>query len=415
MESLNPSVRTGAYLAMLLAVASASAGTEGSEKTKPGYHTKHFRIRPSLSITQEYDDNVFTTDRHTRSDWITLASPSIKIDSTWAEHSLRFKAGAESATYWEYDGEDYVDYWGSGEGRYRIGDHTDLFAGLGVSFEHEGRDAPDSALGQLEPTTYRVYSADAGLRTRHGDIGLRMGGTYKNIDFDNASAVTGRIINDDRDRELVGAGMRVSRRLDGLRQIFLQLQYDERNYDLRRDQLGFERSSEGYRAAIGLSHNWNNGNKLETYVGNISQDYEDARFDNVQELDFGGRLTLLPGGENRITAQLQRSLDETTEPGSPGYINTSISGRLEHRGSPRMTPYLNLGYSDYDFLQTGRKDQTYSVGVGLKYFVTRNTSIVLGANHRTRESNDRGRTAGSNDFDQTSVFLNLTSRLYPLR
>ncbi len=154
---------------------------------------------------------------------------------------------------------------------------------------------------------------------------------------------------------------------------------------------------------------------MEAYIGIISQDYEDSRFDDVRKLDFGGRLSLILAHSNRIRMRLQRSLDETTEPGNPGYINTSISGRREHRRSPRLTPYLNLGYSDYDCLETGHTDKTYSAEAGLKYFVTCNTHIVLGSSHRSRDSNDRGRTVGSNDFDQTSGFLNLTARLYPLR
>ena len=413
MARWDASIGGGALTAMLLA--STAIGAKDADIEKPGYHTKHFRIRPSLSITQKYDDNVFTTDRNTRSDWITLVSPSVKIDSIWEQHSLRFSAGAESASYWDYDGEDYLDYWGSGKGRYRIGDNTDLFAGLGVSYEHEGRDSPDAPLGQLEPTTYRAISADIGVRARYGDNGLRMGGTYENLDFDNAPTASGRIINDDRDRVLLGVGMRIARRLGEQRRVFLQLQYDQRDYDLRRDQLGFERSSEGYRAALGLMQEWDESNSLEVYLGTIGQDYDDERFDNVREPDFGGRLVLASEQGSRITVQLQRSLDETTEPGSPGYINTSISGRFEHRGSPRMTPYLNLGYSDYDFMDTGRTDRTYSAGAGLKYFVTRNTHVVLGASHRARDSNDKGRMVGSNDFDQTTIFLNLTSRLYPLR
>jgi len=39
---------------------------------------------------------------------------------------------------------------------------------------------------------------------------------------------------------------------------------------------------------------------------------------------------------------------------------------------------------------------------------------VLGARHRSRDSNDKGLPVGSDDFDETSVFLGFTSRLYPL-
>ncbi|MEE4217326.1 MAG: outer membrane beta-barrel protein, partial [Xanthomonadales bacterium] len=84
------------------------------------------------------------------------------------------------------------------------------------------------------------------------------------------------------------------------------------------------------------------------------------------------------------------------------------------RVSPRFIPYLNLGYSYYDFLETGRKDRTYSAGAGLKYFVARNTYVVLGASHAYRNSNDKGLFLLSNDFRNTGVFLNFTALLYPL-
>lgn len=416
MERPNTSFKTGvlAATALVLAIGSAFAETPAPTNGKPGYHTENFRIRPSLSITQNYNSNVFTTDRHTRSDWITLASPTIKIDSTWSEHSLRMQAGAESGTYWEYDREDYLDYWGSTEGRYDIGVDTHLFAGLGYHYGHEGRDAPDSPAGQLEPTTYRSIDANAGVKTTLGDTSYRMGGTYETLDFDSTPAVSRRIINDDRDRKVTGLGIRATHRLDEKNRIFAQAMYEERDYDLNTDQFGFKRSSDGYRTAVGLIREWGKDRKLEAYLGIIHQDYEDSRFGNISKPDFGGRVNIALDNGSKVTMKLQRSLDETTEIGSPGYLNTALSGSLEYRISPRLTPYLSLGYSYYDFLETGRADKTYSASAGLKYFVTRNAHVVLGAGHRSRDSNDKDLTFDSNDFDETTVFLNFTARLYPL-
>jgi hypothetical protein len=399
---------------LLSQVGTAIAGTSGAANRKAGYQTENFRIRPSISITQKYDDNVFTTDRDTRRDWITMVAPSLKIDSTWTNHSLRLMAGAESGTYWRYDREDYLDYWAGTEGRYTVSSNTDLFAGLGFNYEHEGRDAPDSPVAQLEPTTYRTFDANAGIKTTHGDTTYRIGGTYEDIDFDNSPGISGRVINDDRDRALIGAGIRAAHILNEKDRVFLQLRYDDRNYDRGADQFGFKRSSDGYRAAAGLMRDWAGGSNFEAYLGVISQDYEDKRFGSITKMDFGDRLTIKLDSGSKIALQLQRSLDETTETGSPGYLNTSFSGRLDHRVSPRLIPYLSLGYSNYDFLKTGRTDRTYSAGAGVKYFVTRNTHVALGTRHRVRDSNDKGLPVGSNEFDETSVFLGFTSRLYPL-
>ena len=420
MENSGASVMSGLFAAAILVLPAVAMTAEPAQEgraaaaKKPGYHSESFRLRPLLSVKQVYDDNVFGTDRHTRQDWITLVSPELKVDSTWARHSLRLRAGAESASYWEYNDEDYLDYWAGADGRFDLNQTTDLFGGLGYSYEHEGRDSPDSPARELEPITFTSFHADAGLTTGIGDTGYRMGVTYEILDFDDVPGVGGPVINDDRDRELLGVGIRVTRTLSEHSQVFVQASYDRRDYDLGSDQFGFERSSDGYRAAFGIINEWGKGNELEAYLGALHQDYDDRRFDTIRKADFGGRVTLVPDESTKIKATLQRSLDETTEIGSPGYVNTSVSGNLEHRLSPRFIPYLNLGYSHFDFQETGRKDRTYSAGAGVKYFVTRNTYVVLGASHARRDSNDKGLVLLSNDFEKTSVFLNVTALLYPL-
>lgn len=409
---------TVVVVVLLLPFCSSLAEGTGKDTTpaqkKPGYHSENFRVRPLLSIRQVYDNNVFGTDRHTRSDWITLISPQLKVDSSWSRHSLRLRAGAESGSYWEYEDEDYLDYWGSGEARFDLNENTDLFGGLGFSYEHEGRDSPDSPAREKEPTTYTSFNANAGLKTTVDDTSYRLGGTYEILDYDDVPGIGGPVINDDRDRELIGLGIRAAHQLAEDNSIFLQASYNRRNYDDKFDQFGFERSSEGYRAALGVTRDWGTGNEFEAYLGVLGQDYDDRRFDTVSKADFGGRLTLVPDKATKVRVRLQRSLEETTDIGSPGYLNTSLSGSLHHRFSPRFIPYLNLGYSYYDFLETGREDHTYSAGAGLKYFVTRNAYVVLGASHAYRNSNDKGQFLFSNDFEKTGVFLNFTALLYPL-
>ena len=381
---------------------------------KPGYHTQNFRIRPSLSITETYDDNIYATDKKTVSDWITSTTPQLSVDSTWTEHSLKFRAGADFGRYWDNDGENYLDYWASAEGRYDLNETTNLFGGLGISFEHESRDSQDATIGGLEPTTYRSDNAHAGIKTIVGDTTYRIGGTYESLNFDNVQSVGGVLINDDRDRELFGLGVRATHRLGEQYSIFAQALYDLRDYDQSPDQNGFERDSDGYRAAVGLQSDFGNGNEAEAYVGIISQDYDDSRFDSVSKMDFGGRLTLVPGESTKVTAKLQRSLNETTLAGSAGYINTALSGKIEHRISPRLIPYLSFSYQNADYLDIGREDDTYSAEAGLKYYVARNAYISTGVTHLKRDSNDKGVVFGSDDFEKNSIFLTFATQGYPL-
>lgn len=391
--------------------------TEAAKPTtarKPGYHTENFRIRPSLSITEKYDSNVFATDTDTLSDWITVISPQIRVDSTWAKHSLQFKAGADAGRYWDYDAENYLDYWASAEGRYNLTADTDLFGGAGISYEHEGRDSPDAGVGGLSPTTYRSVNAHAGVKSTFGDTTYRFGGTYEGLDFNNVPAATGVLFNDDRDRELFGVGVRATHKLNAKTEAFAQALYDVRDYDLSTDQAGFDRDSDGYSAAVGMKHDWGGGSNAEAYVGVLRQDYDDPRFNSVTRPDFAGRLNLRPGPDTKVTARLQRSLNETTVTGSPGYISTALSGKIEHRLSQRLIPHFSVSYEMADYLQSGREDEVYSAEAGVKYFLARNAYIVTGLRHVARDSNDADLLTGSNDFERNSVFLTFVTQGYPL-
>ncbi len=381
---------------------------------KPGYHTENFRVRPSLSVSETYDDNIFATDSSEQSDWITQISPQIRIDSTWDRHSLKFKAGADFGRYWEYDAENYLDYWANAEGRLNLDDGTDLFGGVGFSFEHEGRDSPDATLGGPSPTTYRSTNAHLGVKTVVGETTLRFGGTYENLDFDNVGAGSSLVFNNDRDRDLVGAGIRATHKLNAQNEVFIQALYDVRDYDMATDQYGYDRDSDGWRAALGLKSDLGGGNSVEAYLGTLHQSYEDDRFDSVDKADFGGRLTLTPGPDTKVTARVERSLNETTLFASPGYLSTAVSGRVEHRVSPRLIPQFSVYYELADYLQSDREDDFYSAEASLKYFLARNAYIVGGVRHSVRDSNDADLLSGSDDYTKNSIFLTFATQGYPL-
>ena len=384
-------------------------------KKKPGYHTSGFRIRPSVSVTETYDDNIFATDNNTESDFITVVSPRIHVDSTWDKHSLRFKFGADIGRYTEYDAENYDDYWLSVDGKYNPDQATYLFGGLGFAADHEGRDSPDAVTGGLQPTTYETRSASAGINTIQGDTTYRIGATYENLDYDNVLTSGGNtIINDDRDRDIIGLGIRATHKLSETDKVFVQALYETRDYDQRIDQDGYQRDSDGYRVSGGFKKDFGKGNKAEAYIGHISQDYDDNRFSSISEMDFGGSFTLIPMDKTLLTGELKRTLNETTQTGSSGYLYTSLSTQLEYGLAQGVIPHLKLKYAELDYQDHGREDDITSAEVGLKYYLTRHAYLTAGYRYMDYDSNDFGLTTYSNDFVDNSVFVTLTAYGYPL-
>lgn len=384
-------------------------------KKKPGHHLGNFRLRPSITLTQQYEDNVFSADSNEVSDWVIEIAPRLKLDSTWGEHSIRLDAGASIGSYLEYDSENHKDYWAKADGRYDLSTNSNLFGGISLSRKHEGRDAEDAVLGGFEPIIYYVHSAHAGIKTKVGYTTYQFGSTFESLDFRNMGSGTSILFSDDRDRDLNSYGLRATHRLNEHFSLFAQALYLTRDYDLRSDVEGYRRDSTGYRLAVGAKRTTPDGSQVEGYVGMLTQDYDDRRFQDVEEFDFGGKATFTLGQSTKISAKLDHALNETIETASPGYLFTSLSGRLEYKISPRLIPYASAGHGRSNYLQSAREENTLSAEMGVKYFVTPYAYITTGFRHSQRDSNDAGLTAGSYDFKKNSLFLGFTLLAYPLK
>ncbi|NNJ91813.1 MAG: MtrB/PioB family decaheme-associated outer membrane protein [Gammaproteobacteria bacterium] len=382
---------------------------------KSGYYVNDFRIRPSVSISEIYDDNIFATDTQSESDFITIVSPRLNVDTTWDKHSLRFKLGADLARYSEFDAENYNDYWLTLDGKYDINEVTAIFGGLGFSSKHENRDSPDAASEGLSPTTYESRNANIGIKTRYQKTTFRIGMTYEDLDFDDVFTSTGSsVINNDRDRELLGLGIRATHKLDETLDLYAQVLLDKQDYKRALDIDGFNKDSDGYRFAAGYKKDHGNGNKSEAYLGLINQDYDDSRFESISAVDIGGQVTLQPSSKSRLMAGLLRTLNETTVSGSSSYLHTALTGKLEYKISQRFIPHLKLGYAESIFKNSDREDTILSGEAAIKYYLARNASLTAGFRHVDRDSNDLDLMTGSNDYTNNSIFLTFTTQGYPL-
>ena len=387
------------------------------KRSESGYHVGNFRFLPRITLSGLHDDNIFATDSNTTTDFISIISPDISINSTWDKHSLRIKAGTDVGRYWDTPSENYEDNWFSLTGRYDFSARTNIFGGLGYIFDHEGRDSPDNDLSGINPTTYTSRDMHVGLSHETDKHSLRLGTTYEQLDYDNVPRTTGVLVNDDRDRSLLGFGVRMARKTPGGTELFVQGTYDVRDYKVNKDQNGYRRSSDGYQAAAGIKRALGKRGDIQAYAGILSHDFDDSRFDRVFKPDFAAELTLFPAKGYRFTAELDRSLYETTQAGSSAILDTSLNARLEHSFSGKLLGHVLLGYEKSDFLDIDREDDLLTAGLGLKYFLTR--QLYLAADYRMlrRDSNDRTLSgplsSDSYDFERNRFSLSLGIQPYP--
>jgi len=390
---------------------SADAGS------RDGYQIGSFTLRPEVGVSGVYDSNIFATPTDEVEDSIMLFAPALAADSSWARHKLDFDLGGAFARYSSNDDEDYDDYWASTDGRYDLSDNSNVFGGLGYSHEHEDRGSPEDEQAGDEPTVYDSSRAHAGISHAWGKLSLRLGGTYEDLKFDDAGTLT----NADRDRVVTGAGGRLSWQLHPQYTVYGQGILDQRDYDNSLDDNGYQRDSDGYRAAAGLLATFTNRFKGEAYLGYLSQAYDDPRFDDVGKPDYGGSLSWRPTPRTIVAAELERSLEETTLAGSSGYLYTALTGSVRHKLTPRMNVNAGVSAAEANYNDISREDRYYSARLGMVYYLT--TRWYMGAEYRVlvrdsssdAEVNNPASQQELEDYGRNQFFLNLGTLLYPVK
>lgn len=376
-------------LSLALFYGQATHATDSSPTiliTPEGFRVEGFRVMPNASLTENWNNNIYGTPTNEKSDTITAASASVKVNSDWARHRLDFDVGASADFYRKNDSEDVVNWWLGTDGRYDLSARSHALGGLRVSQNHEDRSSPDSAAGANDPTTYITSRAHIGFAHRLAPFTIRVGGVVENLNFDDGSSPGFDV--DWRDRNQFSIGTRFSYQLSPQNEIFFQAATDTRDYD--NEPVG--RNSDGYRLGLGLRTNRGAEFEAEGFLGHMAQDYDNIALKDVNGLYYGANLKWKPASHTRFSAGIDRAINETTysEAGTDAssHLDTSINGRVEHDINSKLSLNLSLGYSNSDYQGVTLELDELSAGAGLRYAFDRHFYLAGGYQYSNRDANN---------------------------
>ncbi len=370
---------------------------EKSEAVKK--ENSKFDFDLGLSVSEEFSDNIYSTENDKADDLITKIVPEARVTYKGEEVKISLEGRAEKAFYRSHTDEDYLDGSVGAAAEWKIGEAITLFLGGSHDWEHEERSSPDGVDG-LEPTEYREADAYAALQYKTGKLSTRLGINLNNYDFDDTpvSSVS-TINNDDRDRLQSEYGIRLGYEYEKARTVFIQGIYNQRDYVSDVDDAGFDRESHGVEINLGLSGRigpvWG-----EVSAGFLQQYYDDNAFDTVTVPDFGANITWAASPGTRVTALLDRTIEETTLSGASSYLNTTAGVRVSHRFASDLVGRTYLYLSENDYQDSDLANYVTEAGLGLRYYVTPRLYVDGGYSFEQRSSNVAG-----GDYDSHGIQL----------
>ena len=377
-----------------------------------GIRLNSFYVFPVLEFGISHDDNIFRLPEQNGrttgafvdgpvSDNILTTVGSVTVNSDWSRHALDGKAVIDLGKFDEFSGEDYsnYDFGVSGKLDVKRGSYFTGKTGFRRTDEDrnsvEDREVDPGASAEeifgIEPTSLSAQYVGVGFDYKPARLGVSLDLDYKTLDYDDVTnAFNGNVDNDDRDRTLVDALLRISYEVRPKRSIYIEGNVDSVDYDQQFDSSGIERSSDGFQSAIGMNFDLSNLLLGDVYIGHVDRDYGSPTQSDIDSTSAGANLKWFPTRLTSIDFEFSQNIEESTEASVSGYVSTVSRLGIKHELKRNIILSLGFDYTENEFTQNepNQKELEEITGydLGGTYLISRLLSTSLNFRHETRDS-----------------------------
>lgn len=380
------------------------------ERERPDYindsaRLGSFKIKPSITIEENYDSNIYATQTALKNDYITGIKPVFAVESDWSRHAISLITSADIGHYLENTHENYSDYSIGGAGRLDLLRETFLLASASTSHKHEDRGSQDAVSNAKEPTEYNQNDATISFIRSLRRISLKIDGDFSEYKYQNSVTNSGGVIqNIGRNRNQYKTTTRVGYEIIPGYEAFARGALNERDYEFTPTD-AVNRDSSGYEAELGTALNLGGKTKGEVFAGYMQQNYDSVALKDVKGMKFGGNILWNITSLTSINSAIIRGIQETTEANASAYISTLYSVELEHELLYNLLVGVNTSYNTNDYIgtnATSRADNISGAGAKIKYLMNRRASIIAKYDYSNRDSN-----INNQDYKRNMVTLGL--------
>jgi len=372
------------------------------DRTRPEYDAVGvpvggLTLYPTLAVAGGVDDNIYRAPNPTV-DSLWTVSPRLDLRSDWVANAVQLYGQLDHYAYDSHDTESRTDWIVGGLGRLDLAPGSYGRVRSSYFDTHESRTSPDLSLTALSPTRYTQAHADGTLTGQFSAFTLTGTVNYDRYDFDPTQLLGGGLVdNGDRDRNVLEVTGRASYELAPEQAVFVQLTYDNRDFDRLLDRNGYDRNSNGTRLDAGVSMMMTPLIRGTAYVGWLQQDYA-APLKDANGIDFNAQIDWF--ATELLTAHLtaSRIIDDTTIAGASSVAVSRVGASVDYELLRPLILQPYLRYADQTFEGITRDDKITEAGLEARYLMNRNMAAYAGFAFQQRATNVIGRDFSDHVF-----------------
>ena len=362
-----------------------------------------FVFYPELYSDLISSNNLFASKSNKKSDYGVKLTPSFRLRSDWNNHQLEVYASATNKRWRNFTSENTVDAETRLRGRIDITARTSIEGGARYELRHEGRGSSELPDAASRPAKTHESELFAQVNHRFNRLGFRLRGQVIRNVFEDVGLNSGAILNNrlrDYDEKLLS--LRTNYEFSPRLSLFADGGLGQREFEHRIDGNGFLQGSKSWLTALGASVELTPTLNFLGRVGYVRVKSDDPTLDDLEGVIYDARLVWSPTRLLTATLHGETEIEETTQSGSPGSINKSVSLELANAWTHRLSSRLKGEYEVRDYEGIVQKDEELTIGLGVEYLFSRSWLLAAGYEHT--------RVDGSNEYREDAFRLGLKWR-----
>jgi hypothetical protein len=354
----------------LLATERITTDTDAESAEKPGVASDYAPageedgplrgIALRLSAGIGYDDNVFRTERNTRSDYYWLVRPAVVFNFAAAKHGFNVGYEGAYATYFEHSTEDYYDHLLFANAGLDLSRKVDLNLGAEIAYGHDPRGSLGNRLivpGDLD--RWFGYAATAELV-----IGREIARAQiiPSVEFSGKRYLNNNqsIRDFDRQDARLRGSWRFTPKFYGIAEGgFANIDHLDSRNTLNRTETDF---------LVGFGWLATAKTSGEVLYGVLYRNYDDWTTPSNTNPTWDVRVHWEPKTYSKVTAYTRRSSQENAG-GVGNFLADSYGALWRHDFNWRTSLNTSINYTIADF-NSGREDKYVTFNLGLTYKLT---------------------------------------------
>ena len=351
-----------------------------------------FRLFPSMSVSDSYDDNIFRIPSNTTGDHFVTIAPVMRLQSQWGLHFLEVYSGLNSYNYIDNDTQSLTDWNIGTQGRLDIVRGAYVRANVQYGRLHEFWSSPNNLPGfQVSPNRYFNTHAEVIGSYQPASFGIGAGFSFDRFNWTNTPAIGGGFIsNNDRDNDETQFYVKTFYDFSPGYSGFIRYSYDKRDFDLTLDRSGFNRTAEGYHIGFGVDLQISELLAGSVLVGYLTRDFSNvgiAPLKDVFGIDYDIQLDWFVQPDLTLHLNGKRTLNNVILTGVSMADDKPISISADYEFRPNIILQGKFSYTYSDYVGTNRTDEYPSIQIGARYLVNSYGSLVLNYTYSDRSSN----------------------------